>query len=125
MLLDFFLFVVVEDVASISLIDALFACFIALIEVWCYKLVSKMWSVLSGLVFGEVPGGMRMVVSNLRYLFCGVVVLICWFGLCRSKMAGGRDDAAIAKALTAMAHVLAQANEQAAVGHRDPGEAEE
>lgn len=40
-------------------------------------------------------------------------------------MAGGRDDGAIAEALTAMAQVLAQANEQAAVGHRDPGEAEE
>ena len=40
-------------------------------------------------------------------------------------MAGGRDDAAIAQALASMAQVLAQANEQAAVGHRDPGEAEE
>jgi hypothetical protein len=39
-------------------------------------------------------------------------------------MAGGRDDGAIAEALTAMAQVLVQANEQAAVGHRDPGEAE-
>jgi hypothetical protein len=33
----------------------------------------------------------------------------------------GRDDAAIAQALTSMAQVLAQANKQAAVGHRDPG----
>jgi hypothetical protein len=40
-------------------------------------------------------------------------------------MAGGRDDAAIAQALAAMAQVLAQANEQAAVGHRDLREAEE
>jgi hypothetical protein len=40
-------------------------------------------------------------------------------------MAGGRDDGAIAEALIAMAQVLAQANEQAAVGHRDLGEAEE
>jgi hypothetical protein len=40
-------------------------------------------------------------------------------------MAGGRYDAAIAQALASMAQVLAQANEQAAVGHCDPGEAEE
>jgi hypothetical protein len=40
-------------------------------------------------------------------------------------MVGGRDDAAIAQALASMAQVLAQANEQAAVGHRDPEEAEE
>ena len=40
-------------------------------------------------------------------------------------MAGGRDDGAIAEALTVLALVLAQANEQAALGHRDPGEAEE
>jgi len=40
-------------------------------------------------------------------------------------MAGGRDDAAIAEALAAMAQVLARANEQAAVGHCDPREAEE
>jgi len=40
-------------------------------------------------------------------------------------MVGGRDDDAIAAALAAMAHVLAQANERAAVGHRDHGEAEE
>jgi hypothetical protein len=40
-------------------------------------------------------------------------------------MAGGRDDAAIAQALASMAQMLAQAKEQAAVGHRDPGEAEE
>jgi hypothetical protein len=45
--------------------------------------------------------------------------------LCRSEIAGGRDDAAIAQALALMAQVLAQANEQAAVGHRDPEEAEE
>jgi hypothetical protein len=37
-------------------------------------------------------------------------------------MAGVRDDAAIAQALASMAQVLAQANEQTAVGHRDPGE---
>jgi len=40
-------------------------------------------------------------------------------------MVGGRDDAAIAEALAAMAQVLAQANEQAAKGHQDHGEAEE
>jgi hypothetical protein len=40
-------------------------------------------------------------------------------------MAGGRDDGAITEALIAMEQVLAQTNEQAAVGHRDPGEAEE
>jgi hypothetical protein len=40
-------------------------------------------------------------------------------------MAGGRDDAAIMLALASMAQVLARANEQAVVGHRDPGEAEE
>jgi len=40
-------------------------------------------------------------------------------------MAGGRDDAAIARALAVMEHVLAQVNEQAAVGHRVLGEAEE
>ena len=52
---------------------------------------------------------MRMVMSYLRYLFlcCCAVVLICWLVLCRSEMAGGRDDGAIAEALTAMAHVLA------------------
>jgi hypothetical protein len=63
--------------------------------------------------------------SYLRYLFCCVVVLICWLVLRRSEMAGGRDDAAMAQALASMAQVLAKANEQAAVGHRDPGEAEE
>jgi hypothetical protein len=40
-------------------------------------------------------------------------------------MAGGRDDAAIAQDLASMAQVLAQANEYAAAGHRDPGETEE
>ena len=45
--------------------------------------------------------------------------------MCRSEMAGGRDDAAIAEALAAMAQVLAQANKQTTVGHCDPGEAEE
>ena len=40
-------------------------------------------------------------------------------------MASGRDDGAIAQALTLMAQVLAQVNERAAAGHRDPGEAEE
>jgi hypothetical protein len=54
-------------------------------------------------------------------LVCCVVVLICWLVLCSLEMAGGRDDAAIAQALASMAQVLAQANEQAAVGHRDPG----
>jgi len=44
-----------------------------------------------------------MVLSCLRYLLCCGVVLIFWFGLCRSKMVGGRDDAAIAEALAAMA----------------------
>jgi len=43
----------------------------------------------------------------------------------KSEMAGDRDDAAIAETLAAMAKVLAQANEQAAVGHRGHGEAEE
>jgi len=36
-----------------------------------------------------------------------------------------RDDAAIAEALVAMAHVLAQGNEQAADSHQDHGKAEE
>jgi len=40
-------------------------------------------------------------------------------------MAGGRDDAAIAQALAAMAQVLAQSNEQAAIGRWNEGEAEE
>ena len=40
-------------------------------------------------------------------------------------MAGGRNDAVIAQALAAMAHVLAQANEQAAIGRQNEGEAEE
>ena len=40
-------------------------------------------------------------------------------------MAGGRDDGAIAQALNSVAQVLALVNEQAAAGHRDPGEAEE
>ena len=53
------------------------------------------------------------------------VVLICWLVLCSSEMAGGRNDAAIAQALAAMAHVLAQANEQAAIGRQNEGEAEE
>jgi len=52
-----------------------------------------------------------MVLDYLWYLFCCVVVLICWLVLCRSEMAGGRDDATIAQALAAMAQVLAQANE--------------
>jgi hypothetical protein len=33
----------------------IFACFIVLIEIGHYKLVSKSWSVLSGLVFVEFP----------------------------------------------------------------------
>jgi hypothetical protein len=40
-------------------------------------------------------------------------------------MAGGRDDAAIAEDLAAMAQVLAQSNEQVEVGHRDPRKAKE
>jgi len=40
-------------------------------------------------------------------------------------MAGGRDDAAITQALAAMAQVLSQSNEQAAIGRRNEGEAEE
>jgi len=40
-------------------------------------------------------------------------------------MAGGRDDGAIAQALAAMAQVLAQSNEQAAIGRQNEGEAEE
>jgi hypothetical protein len=59
-----------------------------------------------------------MVMSYLRCLFCCAVVLICWLVLCRSEMAGGRDDAAIAQVLASMNQVLDQANEQAAVGHR-------
>jgi len=43
-----------------------------------------------------------MVMDYLRYLFCCDVVLICWLVLCRSEMAGGRDDVAIAQALAAM-----------------------
>jgi len=52
------------------------------------------------------------------YLLVGLV-------LCSSEMAGGRIDAAIAQALAAMAHVLAQANKQAAIGRQNEGEAEE
>jgi len=66
-----------------------------------------------------------MVMDYLRYLFCCAVVIICWLVLCRSEMAGGRDDAAIAQALAAMAQVLAQSNEQAAIGRWNEGEAEE
>ena len=99
----------------------LFACFIALIEVGRYKLVSEPWSVLSELVFVECPVCTRMVMDYLRYLFCCAVVLICWLVLCRSEMVGGRDDAAIATALAAMAQVLAQSNEQAAIGRRNEG----
>lgn len=40
-------------------------------------------------------------------------------------MVGGRVDAAIAEALVVVAHVLAQANKQAANGHRNHGEVEE
>jgi len=40
-------------------------------------------------------------------------------------MARGKDDGAIARALAAMAQVLAQSNEQAAIGRRNEGEAEE
>jgi len=40
-------------------------------------------------------------------------------------MVGGRDDTTIAEALTAMAQVLTQANEQTTAGHRDHEEAEE
>jgi hypothetical protein len=74
-------------------------------------LVSEPWSVLSRLVSVEFPVCMRMVMSYFRYLFCCAVVLICWMVLCRSEMDGGRDDAAIAGALDAMAQVLAQSNE--------------
>lgn len=45
--------------------------------------------------------------------------------LCSVEMAGGRDDTAIEQALAAMAQVLAQSNEQAAIGRRNEGEAEE
>jgi hypothetical protein len=55
-------------------------CFIALIEIGCYKLVSEPWSVLSGLAFVDFPVCTRMVMDYLRYLYCCVVVLICWFG---------------------------------------------
>jgi len=40
-------------------------------------------------------------------------------------MARGRDDGAIARALAAVAQVLAQSNEQAAIGRRNEGETEE
>jgi len=40
-------------------------------------------------------------------------------------MARGRDDGAIARALAAVAQVLAQSNEQAAICRRNEGEAEE
>jgi hypothetical protein len=66
---------------------------------------------------------MRMVMSYLRYLL--VVLLFLSVGWFCVEVAGGTDDGAIAEALTAMTQVLAQANEQAAFGHRDPGEAEE
>jgi len=83
------------------------------------------WLVLSGLVFVEFPVCTRIVMDYLRYLFCCAVILTCWLVLCRSEMAGGRDDAAIAHALAPMAQVLAQSNEQAAIGRRNKGEAEE
>jgi len=53
----------------------------------------------------------------LLFLSVGLVLF-------RSEITGGRDDAAIAEALAAMARVLAHANNQVAVGHRDHGEVE-
>jgi len=66
----------------------------------------RAWLVLFELVFVEFHICTQMVMDYLRYLFCCAVVVICWLVLCRSEMAGGRDDAAIAQALAAMAQVL-------------------
>jgi hypothetical protein len=83
------------------------------------------WSVISGLVSVEFSCLYADGNELPSVLVCCAVVLICWLVLCSLEMAGGRDDAAIAQALASMAQVLAQAIEQAAVGHHDPGEAEE
>jgi len=47
-------FRIIGDLMSISCIFVLFACFIALIEIGRYKLVSEPWSVLSGLEFNKI-----------------------------------------------------------------------
>jgi len=65
----------IEDVTSISWIFVLFACFIALIEVRRYKLVSEPWLVLSRPKPGDFPCCMRHVREYCRYLLCCSIVL--------------------------------------------------
>ena len=72
-----------EDVTSISWIFVLFACFVALIEVGCYKLVLEPWSVLSRLKPGHFPCCMRHVREYCWYLLC------CSVLLGRSESSGG------------------------------------
>jgi len=68
------------------------------------------------------------ILSYLRYL-CVVLLLflhVGWF-YCLSEMAGGagRNDDAIAAALTAMAEAVAQAQGNGGQGQEDHGEVEE
>jgi len=68
------------------------------------------------------------IFSYLRYLLCCfVVVLTCWLVCCSSEMAGrnGRNDDAIAVALTVVAQVLAQVQGNGGHGQEDQGEVEE
>jgi len=69
------------------------------------------------------------MLSYLRYLLCcfAVVVTCCLVLLIRSAMAGGngRNDDAIAAALTAVAQALAQNQGYGGHGQEDQGEAEE
>jgi len=53
----------------------LFTCFIALIEVGCYKLVSESWSIMSRPKPGNFPCCMRHVREYCRYLLCCSVLL--------------------------------------------------
>jgi len=65
----------IGDMTSISWIFVLFACFITLIEVRRYKLVSELWSVLSRPRPGDFPCCMRHVREYCRYLLCCYVLL--------------------------------------------------
>jgi len=62
---------------------ALFACFIALIEVGRYKLVSEIWSVLCRPKPGDFPCYMGHVCKYCRYLLC------CYVPLGRFEHSGG------------------------------------
>jgi hypothetical protein len=82
-----------RDVASISWIFVIFACFIALIEIGCYKLVSEPWSVLSRLttsirdfscLYANGSG-----LPSVLVLLCCCSYLLVGLALCSLEMAGG------------------------------------